>query len=150
MKMPALAPLLGQAMAVKGLNRARQAGIAVDDTVLQKAKGYAQKNFNATSGELGLKGSFGIVLYASASHLGAMQDSINTRKMLLKDGRSDALDKDIEVRDKAFQGVVNKLNDRGFLLQFGSYGGEDFLGYMLLSEAMAVKSDETWKSGMRR
>lgn len=145
-QMPALAPVLGQAMAVKGLSRARQAGVEVDPGVVQKAKKFAQGNFNSTTGELGLKGSYGIVLYASASHLGAMQDCLNTQRMLAPDGKSAELDKDGEVRDQAFKGVVKKLNDPRFLLQFGSYGGEDFLGYMLLSEAMAVKSDDTWRA----
>jgi hypothetical protein len=140
-----LAPVLGQAMAVKGLTRACQAGATVEDSVLTKARTFAQNHFDAKKGEFKLHGSFGILLYASASHLGAMQDSINTRQMVLGKKKDEALLKDIQVRDKAFKAVVNKLNDRKFLLQFGSYGGEDFLGYMLLSESMAVKSDETWR-----
>lgn len=130
---------------MKGLHRARQAGFEVDAAVLEKARTYAHANFNAARGEFGLKGSYGIVLYASASHLGAMQDAINTRRMFAGAVKREELEKDVELRDRAFQGVVAKLNDRRFLMQFGSYGGEDFLGYMLLSEAMAVKSDDTWR-----
>jgi hypothetical protein len=141
---PALAPVLGQAMAVKGLNRARQAGIPVDNTVLDKARTFAQRSFHQDRGEFALQGSFGILLYASASHLGAMQDSLNTQRMLAGGSQREALQRDTQLRDQAFQAVVNKLNDRKFLLHFGQYGGEDFLAYMLLSEAMAIKSDQAW------
>lgn len=142
--MPALAPVLGQAVAAKGLNRAIQAGAEVDATVLSRARDFALRHFRPTRRDFALQGSFGIVLYASASHLGAMQDAINTGRMVAGGTVNAALQKEMSVRDDAFQAVVGKLNDAKFLMQFGNYGGEDFLAYMLLSEAMAIKSDATW------
>ena len=44
------APIMGQSIATKGLNRARQLGVKVPDMVLSRAETYARKNFDGKSG----------------------------------------------------------------------------------------------------
>jgi hypothetical protein len=121
------APILAQAMCGKGINRARQAGALVSDTVLARAEGSAKLAFAESSRPAaaggggaatrisggpsfggrgagggmsamgGLKGSAGVELYARAASVGVLQDSVNTGKAREK-----------ELRDKSKNGKDEK------------------------------------------
>jgi hypothetical protein len=102
------APILAQAMCGKGINRARQAGQNVPETVLAKAENGAKIAFYQASspamaggtgkstsrdasvggramGMAGMMGSAGVELYSRAASVGVLQDSVNTSKVLAKD-----------------------------------------------------------------
>jgi hypothetical protein len=90
------APVLSQALASKALNRARQAGVAVDDAVLERTARHAREGFamhfqNANGGLLvggpvgrGMPdgGAAGVALYAAAAYIGALQDAVQTHRHL--------------------------------------------------------------------
>jgi hypothetical protein len=124
------APILAQAMCGKGINRARQAGARVSDTVLARAEDSAKLAFAESSkpvtaaspglsggssfgfrgaggvggGMGGLKGSAGVELYARAASVGVLQDSVNTGKAREKELREKAKNgKDEKERNEARQ-----------------------------------------------
>jgi len=156
------APTLAQGIAAKGLNRAKQAGADVDETVRANAEGYARKQFDETTGAFDGKGSAGVALYAGSASMGAMQDSANTNASL-RDGlklkvvsgatpaereeakqtldRFDKNEKDLEAAQAT---IVAKLEDERFVKGFGSNGGEEFLSYMNIGESLVVKGGENW------
>jgi hypothetical protein len=156
------APLLGQALAVKGLNRARQAGAAVSEAALEKARQYARRNFDGRAGRFGVDGSAGVALYSAAGHLGALQDSVNTYRSQERDMRRAAaaggtaerdearsklkrFEETVETQQQATRVVVKDLNNPRFVRGFGSNGGEEFLSYMNISEALAVQGGPEWE-----
>jgi hypothetical protein len=117
------APILAQAMCGKGINRARQVGARVSETVLARAENSAKLAFAESSKPVaatrpsisggtsfggrgaggvaggmmgmsgGLRGAAGVELYARAASVGVLQDSVNTGKAREK-----------ELRDKAENG----------------------------------------------
>jgi hypothetical protein len=123
------APVLAEAMCGKGINRAKQAGAQVSDTVLARAEGSAKLAFAESSkpvaasrpgvaggasfggrammggvGGMGMKGSAGVELYARAASVGVLQDSVNTGKAREKDLRDKASNgKDEKERNEAKQ-----------------------------------------------
>jgi hypothetical protein len=84
------APVLSQSIAAKGLNRAAQNGVRVDDRVLARTEKNARDNFQpaaptsaggvAALGSFKSEGSASVPLYAAAANSAAGQDSVNTRK----------------------------------------------------------------------
>jgi len=156
------APTLSQSMAVKGLNRAAQAGIPVDQAVRTKAGEHARSNFDAETGSFDGSGSAGVDLYASASSYSAQADSGNTdavRKReleakLLEPVSSDDRDRinaeleEIEQSGQtlglAAEAITSRLNDERFIAGFGSNGGEEFLSYMSIGEGLVVNGGDEW------
>ena len=157
------AQTLEQGMAVKALNRAAQAGNAVNDVVREKARTESRKRFDKKSGKFAKPGSAGVDLYATASVLGGMQDSVNTDAKLEKQVREQLktakTDKDRQAAQTklkryadakkdlaaARQAVVAKISDRRFIAGFGSNGGEEFLSHMTIGESLVVKGGDAWK-----
>src|SRR5262249_19165005 len=45
----------------------------------------------------------------------------------------------------AQKALIGRMSDPGFIRGFGSNGGEEFLSYMLMSEALAAKGGNDWK-----
>jgi hypothetical protein len=159
------APTLSQNIAVKGLNRARQAGQPVDEAVLEKSEGYSRQQFDKSSGKFSDTGTAGVALYGAASNLGALSDSVNTGQQRQEElqakvasastpaverqearetlKRIDGAKKDLEAAQSA---VVARLDDKAFIAGFGSNGGEEFLSYMNIGESLVVKGGKDWKS----
>jgi hypothetical protein len=156
------APALADAMAAKSLNRAKQAGAAVDGGSLQLAQSYVAGEVAAGRAAAG-KGSAGVALYAGARNLGILQDSVNTNRQrraeLVEQARSD---EDPELRDQAraelvridlaeaaYDGaqkaIIERLDDEQFIAGFGSNGGEEFLSHMNIGESLVVKGGQDWK-----
>ena len=72
------ASALCQSVATKAVNRAVQAGASVNPQVVERAREFAVRNFDAKSGAVGGDGSANVELYARASNLEAFQDSAIT------------------------------------------------------------------------
>ncbi|HTM22978.1 MAG TPA: hypothetical protein VL172_20790, partial [Kofleriaceae bacterium] len=47
--------------------------------------------------------------------------------------------------DSAEKALLARLDDPAFIRGFGNNGGEEFLSYMLVSEALAAKGEADWK-----
>ena len=156
------APALSQAMAAKGINRAAQSGAPVDEAVREKAERYAREQVDA-SGKVSGAGSAGVELYAFAASVGAQNDSAGTNIRLkaeseekLRDAKTDVDRKDAQATldridsgekdlDRARASMVSRLEDKQFIAGFGSNGGEEFLSYMNIGEALVVKGGEDWQ-----
>lgn len=153
---------LSLSMASKGINRAAQAGMEVNEEVRSKLETNARKKFDKKAGKFDSSGSAGVDLYAGASNLSSMQDSDNTnkqRKDKLKENlkkaktkeereqitqtldRYDQNEKDMQAAQGA---IIKKLDDKNFIAGFGSNGGEEFLSYMNIGESLVVKGGDDW------
>jgi hypothetical protein len=158
------APVLSQGMAAKGINRAAQAGVDVPPEVQARAEEYAKSQFDGRSGNFGGgTGNAGIGLYGAAASVGSMQDSVNTNDTREAEARKTARQaRDADERERAQQEIkryqstkqasadakralVQRLEDPSFVSGFGSNGGEEFLSYMMVSEALAAKGGAEWE-----
>jgi hypothetical protein len=158
------APVLTQSMAAKGLNRAAQAGEDVDEGTLRKVETQARGQFDERSGSFGGTGSAGVGLYAGAASSASLRDSVTTRKS--KEGElqkqlaqattpaeRSAVEQKLADNKQAEQAtlaaeqaLVARLDDPSFIQGFGNNGGEEFLSYMLVSEAIVTKGGDDWKN----
>ena len=158
------APVLSQGMAAKGINRAAQAGVDVPAEVQKRAEEYAKKQFDRRSGAFGGgTGNAGVGLYGAASTVGAMQESVNTNDTREADLRKAAtaapapaereqarrelqrIEESKQTNAAAKRALVGQLDDSGFVAGFGSNGGEEFLSYMMISEALFAKGGAEWE-----
>jgi hypothetical protein len=148
------APIHAQALATKGLNRAKQQGANVSDEVLKKAESFAENSFDAKDNQFKTAGS-PVPLYAAGAALGGLQESINTNRQMQLSVNKVLLDKKApqEARDlakaklerysqaeaaqtQAVNAVVGRMNDDKFVRGFGCNGGEEFLSYLEIGEAL--------------
>ncbi len=115
------------------------------------------------AGGLVTDGAAGVELYARASNLSVLQDSVNTygfQETKLREKLDTAkTDEDrksaqegltrIERGRKAHQesqkALLGRLDDAAFVAGFGSNGGEEYLSYMNISESLVLKGGLDWK-----
>ncbi len=107
----------------------------------------------------------GVPIYSTSNNVAGLQDAVNTNRILAQKARevvakADApkADKDKalgdlkrfaeveKVCDQATQAIVTRLKDKQFIQGFGSNGGEEFLSYMNISEALVVKGGNDWET----
>jgi Prenyltransferase and squalene oxidase repeat len=156
------APVLTQSIAAKGLNRARQAGVAVDDKTLDRAQKFAADQVDPSSGTVRADGAAGVSLYAVSANTASMQERANTNDREEREYRDKAknaptaagreaaerklemIAKDREANETANKNTVAQIKDPSFVSGFGSNGGEEFLSYMNISEALVVKGGKEW------
>jgi len=173
------APVLSQALASRAINMAKQAGMAVDNEKIEKTAKHARDSFKQFAEGLGsatkpatgkaakgapalgvrgtgpFSGTAGVDLYGAAAAISAMQDAVNTHRLLgsnsqnvlrssktndrdraeakLQLSRLDAHEKDLK---DALRVMAKKAGDANFTRGFGSDGGEEFLSFMLIGEAL--------------
>jgi hypothetical protein len=160
------APVLSQALAAKGINRAAQAGAPVSKQVLMRAEEQSK------NGEMSVSGSAGVGLYGDAAKSANIRDDAETKKskaagMKAKAAKQkkpsplnespdapskaeiDAADAEatIAVNAAAAQErqLVGRLSDPSFIAGFGNNGGEEFLSYLLISETLVQQGGDEWK-----
>ena len=118
---------------------------------------------SADAGAPAAAGGAGVDLYRYAGNLGAMQDQENTngareeelRRELAKTDSADkkkelqaTLDRYEENRKQLKDvkaALVQRLEDDRFIQGFGSNGGEEFLSYMNIGEALVVNGGAEWE-----
>lgn len=149
------APIHSQALAIRGLNRAKQVGAVVSDDSLISAENFAKKNFDRRTNSFGALGSAGIGLYSAGATVGALQGSIDTNAMKKsslnqqiasattaegdKANARKELDRIKDAEDEqqqAMEAVSNQIRDDKFIAGFGCNGGEEFLSYLHISEGL--------------
>ncbi|WP_428268567.1 hypothetical protein [Haliangium sp.] len=156
------APVLTQSLAAKGLNRAAQSGEDVDEDTLRRVEDQAASSFDTTTGAVSGAGSAGVDLYSRAANSASLRDSMTTRKTKEGDLRRQASSGKTETErreaqqklaensraeqttEAAEKALLDRLDDPSFIQGFGNNGGEEFLSYMLVSEALAAKGGEEW------
>src|SRR5262249_36798960 len=116
------------------------------------------------TGPAGAPSDAGVPIYGAGQNLtniadvsSALKKSEEKAKETLK--RKDATEKEKKeaeqtlkqvadaekLRDEATKGVVKQLDQAQFVSGFGSNGGEEFLSYMNISEALLLKGGADWK-----
>ena len=119
------APVLSSAFAANGLYVAREAGARVSADAVARSEQYMLKGYDAKSNTFRTGDSAGVALYqaagalASASHSGVVGGVV--------------------------AGAAKEhLMDEAFIRDFGSYGGEEHVSYMLSTEAFAKTGGAEW------
>jgi hypothetical protein len=163
------APVLSQAMAAKGLNRAAQGGADVSAAVLARIEKMAQQNLDASGRSFSGEGAAGVEVYGAAA-TGAQRDSAATKKGKFEEMKAkrakatqkgtfqspdvpsqaqvDAAEREYKAADAAAAKteavLVDRLGDSRFVAGFGNNGGEEFLSYMMISETLVQKGGDQW------
>jgi hypothetical protein len=107
----------------------------------------------------------GVPIYSAGNSIAALQEAVNTNRIQEKKARdilaqpeAPKADKDkaqgelkhfAEVEktcEQATQALTKQLKDQQFIQGFGSNGGEEFLSYMNISEALVVKGGKEWEA----
>lgn len=157
------APVVGQALAAAGLNRARQKGANVRDETLDRSHGFSDSQFDTSSKKFAFTGSAGVPLYSMASHLSAKQHSVNSyrsmkqklrstledeqtpqEEKILAEEKLDFIDKAELSQQEALSSSYASFSDGKFVSGFGSNGGEEFLSYLNISETLFIKGGKEW------
>lgn len=161
------APVLSQALASAGMNRAAQNGIPVQEVTLERLEKQAHGSVNVGTGTFAVEGAAGIGLYGAAAASSAARASANTRadkadKMKKARQASGAMDspdvpskaavaaaeakaKEIDFAADQVEGaLVMNMARPEFVSGFGNNGGEEYLSYLLVSESLAIKGGDKW------
>lgn len=158
------APVLSQALAAKGLNRAAQNGATVSKQVLMRVEAQAK------GGEMSARGSAGVGLYGDAAKSANIRDDAETKKAKANELKArakqgpkpmaqspdvptkaqiDAAEAEATSAARAAadseQVLTRRLADPQFIAGFGNNGGEEFLSYLLISETLVQNGGEDWK-----
>jgi Prenyltransferase and squalene oxidase repeat len=158
------APVVGQSLGAAGLNRARQRGARVADETLERAERYARTQYDAATGSYSMDGSAGVPLYSVSSQMSSSSHSVYNFKTMKPHLRKVAADrtasqadqdlataklKNIEeaeaAQEASLAGSYPYIKDDAFRQGFGSNGGEEFLSYLNISEALGAKGGKEWE-----
>jgi len=163
----AWAATVSQGIASKALNGAWAAGAPVAQSTLQKdhaqnATGLDRKSGDVAAGAGGVSDA-GVAIYRYASKLGGMADfaknNIQRRDELQqtlaaadtgKDARAKAreeltrIDQAEKDKDVLLANVAEQAGQAQFVSGFGSNGGEEFVSYMNIAEAMHARGGKPW------
>jgi hypothetical protein len=162
------APVLSQALAAKGMNRAAQNGIDVSEVALDRLEDQAHSQVNLQTKTFSADTAAGVGLYGGAAATAAARDTATTRRAKAETMKAQAANAannnetpDIptqaevaaaEARADASDGaasqvegalIANLSNDQ-FIAGFGNNGGEEFLSYMMISESLVAKGGDEW------
>jgi hypothetical protein len=163
------ASVLSQGLCSKALNSAARSGANVSADALAKDQrqneqglDLAKRSFSAPAAAE--PSSAGIALYREAAKLGGLWEknvtNTQTRKTseaVLADPAKPAeekakarselqrIEKEDNAAQVATQAVTGKLNDGKFVAGFGNNGGEEYLSYLTLAEALHAKGGKEWE-----
>lgn len=106
----------------------------------------------------------GVSIYNASNQLAALQESVNSNRLLLRQVKEVLADKNAPVEAKqkaqddltriekseqaqrvAVGGVIKQLEDSRFIRGFGSNGGEEFLSYLNIGETLVVQGGPEWE-----
>lgn len=160
------APTLSQAVGSRGLNKAAEQGVIVDEGLRTKAEDWS-KDQVAGGGFKGT-GSAGVGLYGAASAVTGLGSSVTTNEARrstvekqAKEGKTKAdrdqaqatlkrYDDAKQAEEQAVRNMTEQIKDERFVAGFGNNGGEEFLSYMLMSESLAKKGGKEWNEWSAR
>ena len=132
------APVLSNSIAATSLMRARDQGVAIDMEVLDKSEKYQAAQVSG-EGSFDTSTGAGVELYSVAS-------TLRTNSMAKK-RRGSA---NQAAAERASDASVSRVaaDASGLMTGFGSIGGEEMLGYMMISDTLAEEDDKeafgTW------
>jgi hypothetical protein len=107
----------------------------------------------------------GVPIYTAGNSVAGLQEAVNTNGMQKEKARKTLARKDASKVDKeraqadlkryddvektceqATLALIKRLKDQQFIQGFGSNGGEEFLSYMNISEALVAKGGKDWEA----
>jgi hypothetical protein len=146
------------------LKRAQAQATAATTGAAPAAVPGASGKLAADAPKAGRAGDAGVGLYAQSQGAGNTQDILNSLRLdgakardVLKDEKASKADKDkaektlgelkqAEVaNDKVQEQLAKNVKDNNFVAGFGSNGGEEFLSFMNISEALILKGGKDWE-----
>ncbi|MEM7354757.1 MAG: hypothetical protein AAF657_28370 [Acidobacteriota bacterium] len=161
------ASVLSTSIANKALTRSRQAGAAVSDEALEKIARQASEGYDEARGDFRDGDSYGtsagVKLYKDGAGLAALDDlsktdskeALEARRVLASEASAEEkrrassklerLEQTKQKKERALSTMAAQLSDRAFVAGFGSSGGEEYLSYMNISEALATQGGEPWE-----
>jgi hypothetical protein len=161
------APVLQSALADQALEEAKDAGIAVDDVVLQKSKAYQKSNFDVSTKSAVTGKAAGVVLYSlSSTTRSSAKEAKKARailekakkegkvsneeevseKNLIKAGVAPADAKQLETAYMINENTTSQSTRKDVMEGFGSNGGEELISYLLTGESIMLQGGNEWKS----
>jgi len=168
------ARVLSSAMANNALEMAEANDIEFNKDVLALSRSYQQKNVDARSGKASTDKAAGVDLYAysstqratalNANKVQAIMDAEDikeskssnyskTKKALANNGYSQKEADEIVFAYQVNRAATESLKSDKVLSGFGNNGGEEYLSYMMTSEALVMSQDakswNKWHSKMK-
>jgi hypothetical protein len=161
------APVLQSALADNALESAKDAGIAVDSTVLVKSKNYQKSNFDPETKSAVTGKAAGVVLYSlSSTSRSSAKEAKKARDIIEKAKKSGTVRQEEELNEASLQkagidpsaakelSTAYQVNENAkkeairedVMSGFGSNGGEEFLSYLMTGESMILQGGNEWKS----
>ncbi len=154
------APVLQSAMANQALEGAARAGREVDQSVLDRSRDYQENNVQMRPGSEGASmdasAGAGVALYSASSSQRATAVEARRAEEAVGDNQPvtvDALRSSGKSDDEAAalydsyrrnQATTEMLEGEEIWSGFGNNGGEEFLSYMMTSEARVITGGEAW------
>jgi len=160
------APVLQSSLGCQALELAIVGGKKIDPRALEGARGYQTANFDVDTGRADASAAAGVELYAlgasnraAASRARAAQQVVDEAK---KEGKlpadapvdavsfralgyTEAAATELASAVTANEAQIRRLDDEAMLRGFGSNGGEEFLSYLLTSEALVLAGGEKFR-----
>jgi Prenyltransferase and squalene oxidase repeat len=164
------ASVLSQGVCSRALNGAVQKGVKVDLAVLDRDQKQNTVGLNKVTGDIssapaaGGASTAGVALYSSSSRISGLWDRTRTNRQLRKDAEAvlaDAskpdsdkeaarlrivtVDEEQRQAETAAAAVAAKAGDKAFVAGFGNNGGEEYLSFFNLAEAMRARGGPGWE-----
>jgi hypothetical protein len=160
------APVLQSALANNALESAKDAGIKVDDRVLEKSRNYQKNNYDTKTNSAVTGKAAGVLLYsisgsARASAKEAQQAEVVigyakkkgtlkttdkvTKENLIKAGMAAPEAEKYTAAYEVNRAASKRAQDTDVINGFGNNGGEEFLSYLMTGESLIVSGDNDWK-----
>ena len=161
------APVLQSSLAEQALEIAQAAGKEIDEDVLKRARENQKGNFDDRSGKVRADKAAGIELYAFAgAQRATASETLEANDIVEKAKKEGKLPqaakptvdnlRKIGVRDEKAKQLANSFaqnerqqkrvqNDNALLTGFGNNGGEEFLSYLMTSEALVITGGDAWE-----
>jgi len=160
------APVLQSALADNALESAKDAGVAVDNVVIERSKNYQKGNFDTATKSAITGKSAGILLYSlSSTTRSSAKEAKKAKDIIVKAKRDGKLEEKAELNEEnlKYAGVdpaqakemitAYKINESSkneamkddVMSGFGSNGGEEFLSYLMTGESIIMQGGNEWK-----
>jgi len=160
------AGVLQSSFATSALETAKDAGVAVDDIVLDRSRDFQKNNMNIETNEVVTESAAGVMLYSvSGSTRASAKETAEAKNILAKAKREGKIaSSEVNVDNLRKAGVseelamkyntayqVNKAAKNiaqkdDVLSGFGNNGGEEFMSYLQTGEGLIMSHDNDWKT----
>jgi hypothetical protein len=161
------APVLQSAMANNALESAKDMGVKVDTTVLERSRSYQKNNYDTKTNSAVTGKAAGVLLYsvsssarASAKEAKIAKDKIEQAKKEGKLKERDDVSEDNLVKAgytrseaqkyatayKIKGAAAARAQESNVESGFGSNGGEEFLSYLMTGESLIIGGGNEWKT----